>query len=79
MTKSGELLDGAGLDYVWDTRTITWDYGLLTTITGSFIDHQDQITASYVVKCENQDRAYEIAKKMLGFHVTVIKVWRIHT
>ena len=79
LTKSGELLDGAGLDYAWNTHTIQWNQNNPVSTEGPLINNQDQVTAYYVVKCEDQNRAYEIANQLLDFHVTAVEVRRIHT
>ena len=45
LTASGELLDGAGLDYPWTTTTVRWNGGDPATTDGPFTDTREQLTA----------------------------------
>jgi hypothetical protein len=79
LTESGELINGAGLDYPWDTIAIRWNQGESIQTYGPFTPAQEHLTAYYVIDCESSDRACELAKELLDFHVTAVEVRRIHT
>ena len=79
LTESGELLNGAGLDYPWNTFTIRWNQGDPLRTDGPFTDAEEQLTAYYVVDCVSAERAVELAREIVDFHVTAIEVRPIHT
>jgi hypothetical protein len=79
LTESGELLYGAGLDYPWNTTTIRWNHGDPISTDGPFTDAEEQLTAYYVVNCVSADRAFELAREIVDFHVTAVEVRPIHT
>jgi hypothetical protein len=79
LTASGELLDGAGLDYPWDTLTMHWSEDDVTVTQGPLVSGPCQLTAYYVVRCDGPDHARKIAVQLLDFHVTAVEVRRIHT
>ena|SRR6266542_6234933 len=79
LTESGELRDGAGLDYPSTTTTLVWNHGDPVTTEGPFTDAREQVTAYYVVDCASPDRARELARQLLDFHVTAVEVRGIHT
>lgn len=79
LTASGELLDGAGLDYPWDTLTLRRREDEAMVTSGPLVSATEQLTAYYVVGCDGPDRAREIAAGLLDFHVTAVEVRRIHT
>jgi len=79
LNESGELLDGAGLDYAWNTTTMQWRQGDLVITEGPLIENQNQLTAYYVLELKSRERAYKIAERILDFHVTAVEVRRIHT
>ncbi len=79
LRESGELLNGEGLDYLWNTITVRWNQGRPTTTDAPFSGAEQQLTAYYVVDCESIDRALELAGAILDFHVTAVEVRLIHT
>jgi len=79
LTDSGELIDGAGLDYPWETITLRWCDGDPAGTIGPFVEAGEQLTAYYLVECADLSRAREIAGQLLDFHVTAVEVRRIHT
>ena len=56
-------------------RVASWN---LVSTKGPLIDNQDQLTAYYIVKCNDQNWAYVVANQLLGFHVKAVEVRRIH-
>ncbi len=78
LTKSGELLSGAGLAYPADTRTIRLHDGAAVISDGPFVKADEHLTAYYLISCANLDRALSIAERMLDFHVTAVEVRQVH-
>jgi hypothetical protein len=79
LTESRELLDGAGLDYPWNTKTLRLNGDKVSTSDGPLADAQEQLTAYYVVDCKDIDCALELAAEILDFHVSAVEVRPIHT
>ena len=79
LTESSKLLDGAGLDYPRTATTLRWNRGDPVTAEGPFVEAREQLTAYYVVDCASLERARELARRVLDFHVTAVDVRRIHT
>jgi hypothetical protein len=79
LTESGELLDGAGLDYPRTATTLRSNRGDPVTAEGPFVETREQLTAYYVVDCASLERAGELVRRVLDFHVTAVEVRRIHT
>ena len=79
LTESGELLNGAGLDYPWNTLTLRWNQGDPITTEEPLHETQEHLTAYYVVDCESAERAHELARELLDFHVSAVEVRPIHT
>lgn len=78
MTGSGELLDGAGLAYPADTTTLRLDDGTTATSHGPLLTAAVQLTAYYLVRCPDADRAHAIAARILDFHVTAVEIRPVH-
>ena len=79
LTNSTELLDGAGLDYPWTTTTFRCIEGEPVSLDGPLANSTEHLTAYYVVDCASLERASDIARGLLDFHVTSVEVRRIHT
>ena len=77
---TGEMLNGAGLGYPRDTKTIRWhgEGRALSTTDGPFAGTPDQLTAYYVIDCATPERAREIAERVLDFHVVAVEVRPVH-
>ncbi|MFF4504275.1 YciI family protein [Streptomyces sp. NPDC001401] len=77
---TGEMLNGAGLAYPGDTKTIRWhgEGSAPTTTDGPLTDTTDHLTAYYVIDCATPERAREIAERVLDFHVVAVEVRPIH-
>lgn len=75
LAATGELRNGAGLDYPWQTTTIRLDGD---ASAGPLVAGETQLTAYYVLECVNEERALDIARRVLDFHVTAVEVRRIH-
>jgi hypothetical protein len=76
MQRNGELKGGAGLRLPHETLTLRVDgeatRGPLDT------NHTEQLTAYYEIECADEDRAREIAERVLDDHVTAVEIRRIH-
>ncbi len=79
LRESGELLNGEGLDYPWNTITVRWNQGTPQTTDRPLSSDEQQLTAYYVVECASMDRALEFARELVDFHVTAVEVRPIHT
>ena len=79
LTQSGELLSGEGLDYAWNAVTVRWNQGSPQTSDKPFNDGEQQLTAYYVVDCASRERALELARELVDFHVTAVEVRQVHT
>lgn len=77
---TGEMLNGAGLAFPRDTKTIRWqgEGRALTTTDGPLTNTTDQLTAYYVIDCATPERAGEIAERVLDFHVVAVEVRPVH-
>ena len=78
LTESGELLNGAGLAFPADTRTIRLQDGIAVTTDGPFAEAEEHLTAYYLIDCDGPDRAHSIAERILDFHVTAVEVRQVH-
>src|SRR5215470_8695931 len=78
LTGSGELLGGAGLAYRADTTTLRLDGGAAATSHGPLITSRVQLTAYYLVRCPDVDRAPALAAHILDSHVTAVKFRPVH-
>jgi hypothetical protein len=72
---SGELLNGCGLGYPAETRTLRWN-GASTD--GPCHGGVEQLTAYYVLDCVDAARAEAVAARLLDFHVTSVEVRAVH-
>ena len=78
LEKTGEMLNGAGLDYPENTTTIRWRQGTVTSTDGPFAEAAEHVTAYYVLECDSPARARAIAGRVLDFHVTAVEVRPVH-
>jgi hypothetical protein len=78
LTESKELLNGAGLVYPEETTTLRLVDEAAVASDGPLADAALNMSAYYVVDCEDQARAAAIGGRLLDFHVTAVEVRRIH-
>ncbi len=78
LTTSGELLNGAGLLFPADTKTLRLREGAAVRTDGPLTEGEEHLTAYYVVDCASLDRALTIADSVLDFHVTAVEVRQVH-
>lgn len=73
------MLNGAGLAYPEQTRTLRYRPGdEPAESTGPLVAGPEQLTAYYVLECEDAERAREIGALLLDFHVTAVEVRAVH-
>lgn len=78
LTQTKELSSGAGLEYPEDTVTVSVRDGHEKVLGKAQEHNSEELTAFYVVECAKQDRAVDIARQILDFHVTRVEVRHIH-
>lgn len=78
LTRSGELLNGAGLKLPDETSTSRWATTGPTQIAGPLHPADEHVTAYYVVDCSTRERALALAVRLLDEHVTAVEVRGIH-
>ena len=78
LTRSGELLNGAGLAYPEDTTVLRLEGDGVVARRGPLLSADEHVTAYYVIECESHDRAREIAGRTLDHHVTAVELREIH-
>ena len=79
LTTSTEVLNGAGLAYPEQTRTLRYRPDAEPAASdGPLVAGTEQLTAYYVVECESAGRAREIGALLLDFHVTAVEVRAVH-
>ncbi len=79
LTRTGELLSGAGLVFPDETTLLRLDEDGVVARQGPLSTASaEHLTAYYVVGCATAERAQAIAERMLDDHVTAVEVRRIH-
>ncbi|MGA4543994.1 YciI family protein [Uniformispora flossi] len=79
LAETGEMLNGAGLGYPADTTTLRWRGAKPASAAGGpLTSATEQATAYYVVECASRERAVEIARRLLDFHVVAVEVRAVH-
>lgn len=78
LTRSGELINGAGLAYPEQTLVFQRGRDGLTARRGPLAPADVHMTAYYVVDCATEDRARAIAERTLDHHVTAVELRVVH-
>ena len=78
LTRSGELLNGAGLAYPEDTIVLRQGADGVVARRGPLVPASEHMTAYYVIECESLDRARAIAERTLDHHVTAVELREVH-
>jgi hypothetical protein len=78
LTRSGELLNGAGLVFPDETTLLRLADDEVVAQFGPLKEGPEHLTAYYVIDCETAERARSIAERMLDDHVTAVELRRIH-
>lgn len=61
--------------YPAETTTLRWQ-GAMSS--GPYLAGREQLSAYYVLDCENEERAHAIAVRLLDWHVTAVEVRAVH-
>jgi hypothetical protein len=75
---SGELLNGAGLTYLKDCKSVTLEGGEVNVSPAPVPASGEEMTGYYVFECADEARAIEISGSILDHHVTRVEVRSIH-
>ena len=75
---SGELVGGAAFGYPEDTTSMRLAGDAVAISHGPLLKSDVQLTAYYLLDCEDLGRALSIAERILDFHVTAIEVRQVH-
>ncbi len=78
LTVSGELVGGEAMAYPEDTVTLRLAGEDVAITHGPLLAFGEQLTAYYVLDCEDLARVISIAGRILDFHVTAIEARRVH-
>lgn len=78
LTETKELLNGAGLVYPEETTTLRLVDDRAVPTEAPLTEADLNMSAYYVMECEDRIRATEIAARLLDFHVTAVEVRMIH-
>jgi hypothetical protein len=75
---SGELVGGAAFAYPEDTTSMRLAGEAVAISHGPLLKSDVQLTAYYLLDCEDLSRALSIAERILDFHVTAVEVRQVH-
>jgi hypothetical protein len=78
LTVSGELVGGEAMAGPEDTVSLRLAGEDVAISHGPLLKSDEQLTAYYVLDCEDLPRAISIAGRILDFHVTAIEVRQVH-
>jgi hypothetical protein len=74
----GEIVGGVGMAAPEDTTTLRLGADRVESETGPFMDGREQLSAYYELEVESEERALEIASRILDDHVTAVELRAIH-
>jgi hypothetical protein len=75
---SGELVGGSAFAYPEDTATMRLAGETVAISHGPLLKSDLQLSAYYLLDCEDLGRALSIGERILDFHVTAIEVRQVH-
>jgi hypothetical protein len=78
MLAADELVGGCGLALPEETRTLRLGSAGVDVSTGPLTDETEQLTAYYEIECATEERALEIAGRVLDDHVTAVELRAVH-
>ena len=73
-----EIVGGVGLSAPADTTTLKLGTDGVEASTGPFTHGREQLSAYYELEVESEERAREIASRILDDHVTAVELREIH-
>jgi hypothetical protein len=76
-TESGELLGGYGLADAAAARLVRRENGAPAVTDGPYLETKEYMASFYLVDCESEERAYEIAADMPWADINPTEVWPV--
>src|ERR1700704_5026698 len=77
LEKSGELVSNEGLADGSQAKTIRFENGISVATDGPFAESKESLVGYWIVDVENEDRAIEIASRIVDFVKVPIEVRRV--
>jgi hypothetical protein len=77
LRKSGELVSAEGLADGSQAKTVRFENGIPVPTDGPYAEAKESLVGYWIVDVENEDRAIEIAKRIVAFVKVPIEVRRV--
>lgn len=77
LTNAGELVSGEGLAFPSQAKTVRFQNGQPVPTDGPFAEAKESLAGFWIVDVENEDRAIEIASKIVAFVEEPIEVRQV--
>jgi hypothetical protein len=77
LRKSGELVSEEGLADGSQAKTVRFENGVSVATDGSFAESKESLVGYWIVDVESEERAIEIAKRIVDFVKAPIEVRRV--
>jgi hypothetical protein len=77
LTNSGELVAAEGLADATQARTVVFQNGMPVATDGPFAESKESLAGYWIVDVENEARAIDIAKHVVGFTEGPIEVRQV--
>ena len=77
LKKSGEFVDGQGLADGSQAKTVRFENGVPVPTDGPFAEAKESLVGYWIVDVENEERAIEIASRIVAFVKVPIEVRRV--
>jgi hypothetical protein len=77
LKESGELVDAHGLADGSQAKTVRFENGIPVPTDGPFAESKESLVGYWIVDVENEERALEIASRIVAFVKVPIEVRRV--
>jgi hypothetical protein len=77
LADSGERVDSVGLADASQAKTVRFEHGAPVPTDGPFAESKESLAGYWIVDVENEDRAIEIASKIVAFIEEPIEVRQV--
>jgi hypothetical protein len=77
LKQSGELVDGRGLADGSQAKTVRFNNGIPVPTDGPFAESKESLVGYWIVDVESEERAVEIASRIVAFVKVPIEVRRV--
>jgi hypothetical protein len=77
LRKSGELVSAEGLADGSQAKTVRFEKGISVATDGPFAESKESLVGYWIVDVESEDRAVEIASRIVDFVKVPIEVRRV--